>query len=420
MTIGLLGFFSLPFLLGGITSFRSTSTETQTGVSDTAPLGNGLLALCGAGNCSGLSPSTVHAFDISGQWTRQFLWCEDTPSIECEEPVRRLEDEGGEESAISFVLDVERNEGTETDRLRSLSLQIFDSNGTEEVGIIANATIDGLWWTMNDDSSYVKIRWSPNDGTYFNESWHNEDVFVFSGLTSVETVPSSTTPVCFSEETTRKYEALPDNERTGVIDHILSETATREILRSSYLNTFFTNGIMGNPYRSVHTVGESSLLLEEAVQAMADDDSPFVSLQCAEGTLDDGAPEVTIANFLASPGLQADRVHVVGAGEFFWETEEEIATEYFTNQEWEGEDVLTVVFLGVVLVCVLSGVMYEECRPDVKNPRTPGLLTMAGSLVGRIALVLIMAEGSIFLADSSRGVLENGRCERTYSRAATK
>ena len=105
-------------------------------------------------------------------------------------------------------------------------------------------------------------------------------------------------------QTTRKYEALPDNERTGQKYHILSETATREILRSSYLNTFFTNGIDGNPYRSVHTLGELSLLLEEAVQAMAEDDSPFVPLQCAEGTSDDGAPEVTLASFLASPGLQ--------------------------------------------------------------------------------------------------------------------
>ncbi|CAN0278581.1 unnamed protein product [Ectocarpus sp. 6 AP-2014] len=49
---------------------------------------------------------------------------------------------------------------------------------------------------------------------------------------------------------------------------------------------------------------------------MAEDDSPFVSRQCAEGTLDDGAPEVTLANFLASLSLQTDRAHVVGAGEF--------------------------------------------------------------------------------------------------------
>ena len=41
-------------------------------------------------------------------------------------------------------------------------------------------------------------------------------------------------------------------------------------------------------------------------------------------------------------------MHVVGAGELSWETEEEIATEFFTEQEWEGEDVFTVVVLGFV------------------------------------------------------------------------
>ncbi|CAM9594960.1 unnamed protein product [Ectocarpus sp. 4 AP-2014] len=256
---------------------------------------------------------------------------------------------------------------------------------------------------MNDDSSYVKIRWSPNDGTYFNESWHNEDVFVFSGLTSVETVPSSTTSVCFSGETRQEYEAFRGNERTGLKYHILSEIATREILRSSYLNIFFTNDVTGNPYRSVHTVGESSLLLEEAVQAMADDDSPFVSLQCAEGTLDDGAPEVTLTNFLASPGLQTDREHVVGAGEFSWETEEEITTEFFTEQEWEGEDALDFFALGLVLVGVVIGAICEQCCSDGKISRNVGAFAMAGSLVGRIALVLIMAQASIFLATSSRG-----------------
>ncbi|CAN0418455.1 unnamed protein product [Ectocarpus fasciculatus] len=154
---------------------------------------------------------------------------------------------------------------------------------------------------------------------------------------------------------------------------------------------------------------------------MAEDDSPFVPLQCAEGTSDDGAPEVTLASFLASPGLQANRVHVVGAGEFSWETEEEIATaEFFTEQEWEGEDVFTVVVLSFVLVFVAGGAVYQEHRRDANNPRNAGVFAMAGSLVGRIALVLTMAEGSIFLAESSRGGLENGYCERMHSRTATK
>ena len=85
--------------------------------------------------------------------------------------------------------------------------------------------------------------------------------------------------------------------------HSLSETAAREILRTSYLNTFFTNGVTGNPYRSVHTVaGGSTLLLEQAVQDMADNYSPFISLKCAAGTEEDA--EVALANFLASPGLE--------------------------------------------------------------------------------------------------------------------
>ena len=82
-------------------------------------------------------------------------------------------------------------------------MQIINSNGTEEVGIIANDTIDGLWWTMNDDSTYLKIRWSPNDATFFNDSRRNEDVFVFGGLTSVETVPASIAPRCFSTKVRR-------------------------------------------------------------------------------------------------------------------------------------------------------------------------------------------------------------------------
>lgn len=71
-------------------------------------------------------------------------------------------------------------------------------NGTERVGIIANDTIDGLWWMMNDDWTYIKIRWSSND-PMFKESWRNEDIFVISGFISVETEPSTVSPHCFSQ-----------------------------------------------------------------------------------------------------------------------------------------------------------------------------------------------------------------------------
>ncbi|CAM9401766.1 unnamed protein product [Pylaiella littoralis] len=213
----------------------------------------------------------------------------------------------------------------------------------------------------------------------------------------------------------QEYDEITANTRRGFIHHSLSDTAAREILRSSYVNTFFTNGVEGNPYRSVHTVDGSSLLIEEAVQAMAEDDSRLHPLNCAAGTMEDEIPVVTLANFLASPGLQADRVHVVGAGEFSWEIEEETTSEFFTEQEWEGDDLLTILVLSLVFVFVVLGAMYEEYVSRATNPRSVGVLAMAGSLVGRITMVLIVAEGANFLATSSRG---GGFTERDADEAA--
>lgn len=115
---------------------------------------------------------------------------------------------------------------------------------------------------------------------------------------------------------------------------------------------------------------------------------------------------------------QSDRVHVVGAGDFSWEIEQQTTSRFFTDQEWEGDDVLTIVALGLFFfICVALGVIYERYC-SVKNPRNVGALAMAGSLVGRITLVLIMAEGSIFLATSSRGdALTEGDAEEAADAA---
>eukprot|EP00752_Nemacystus_decipiens_P005752 g5203.t2 len=257
----------------------------------------------------GLVPSTINAYDFSsGAWTRQSLWCENTASIECEEPVLR-EEESGEESVISFVLEVERVEGAGMDRIRSLSLQIFDSNLTETVGIIANNTVDGLWWTMNDDSAYVKIRWSTNDPTFFNNSWINEDVFDFAGgLASLETVPASSTPVCFSAEMAEEYDVF-GSKLEKFMQYRLPEASTREILRSGFLNTFYTNGITGNPLRSVYRVAEpdgENQLLGHVLGDKALEYSLF-PLNCAAGA-EEGANVSTLANFLASPDLEVGLV----------------------------------------------------------------------------------------------------------------
>eukprot|EP00752_Nemacystus_decipiens_P005754 g5205.t1 len=418
--VGLLGFFSLPVVLAVITKGRSISPpETRAGVADVATTTNGLLALCGSGNCSGLVPSTINAFDFSGAWTRQSLWCNDTASIECEDPELNEED-SGEENEISFALEVERDEDAGKDRIRSLSLKILDSNSNETVGIIANNTVDGLWWSMGNDWAYVKIRWSPDDLTFFNNSWINEDVFVFAGgLGLVETVPASSAPVCFSTPINQEYDDF-DSKRDGDINHILPEAAAREIVRNGFLNAFYTNGVTGNPYRSVETVAEqdrSNVLLEDTVQRKAEEYSPFIPLNCAAGT-DEGAAVFSVEDFLTSPDLEADRVHVVGAGAFSWEVKEETVSRFFTEQEWEGDDACTVVFLGVVFLGVFGAAIYHQFRPTVENIKSVGPFAMAGSLVGRIALVLIMAEGSIFLTVSSRdGELTDGDAQAAATAA---
>lgn len=76
---------------------------------------------------------------------------------------------------------------------------------------------------------------------------------------------------------------------------------------------------------------------------------------------------------------------------------------FFTEQQWEGDDVSTVVVLGIIFAALLVFAIFKHCCSQPKNPRTVGVFAMAGSLVGRITLVLIMAEGSVFLAISSRG-----------------
>ena len=99
---------------------------------------------------------------------------------------------------------------------------------------------------------------------------------------------------------------------------------------------------------------------------------------------------------------QANLVHIVGAGEFSWEVEEETTSTFFTEQEWNGDDALTFGVLILIFIFVGLGAIYQQYCCAAENTRNVGVVAMAGSLVGRIALVLIMAEGSIFLAVSSR------------------
>lgn len=97
-------------------------------------------------------------------------------------------------------------------------------------------------------------------------------------------------------------------------------------------------------------------------------------------------------------------MNVVWAGDFSWQTVTETSSTGFTEQNWEGEDVLIVAFLGTVLVAALVLPIFTVRRFPVNNARwNEGLFAMAGSLVGRIALTLIMAEGSVFISVRSRG-----------------
>lgn len=89
--------------------------------------------------------------------------------------------------------------------------------------------------------------------------------------------------------------------------HSLSDSDTREILRSSYLNTFFTNGLTGNPYQSVRacTEGpESNQLLGAAVLANTIRRSNSDPVNCAAGAGDDDAEVVEFESFINSPQLQ--------------------------------------------------------------------------------------------------------------------
>lgn len=100
---------------------------------------------------------------------------------------------------------------------------------------------------------------------------------------------------------------------------------------------------------------------------------------------------------------QADRTHVVWAGDFSWQIEKITTSKFFTEQYWEGEDVLTLAILGLFLAVFLGFAIRVLRFPITNGPHTEGIFAMAGSLVGRITLALIMAEGSVFLAIRLRG-----------------
>lgn len=93
------------------------------------------------------------------------------------------------------------------------------------------------------------------------------------------------------------------------VSHSLSETDAREILRSSYMNTFFTNGLTGNPYMSSHSgPGSRPQLLGNVILDHVNTHTiENEAVNCAAGSVDD-ARSVTLEKFLfQSPQLEVGK-----------------------------------------------------------------------------------------------------------------
>lgn len=98
---------------------------------------------------------------------------------------------------------------------------------------------------------------------------------------------------------------------------------------------------------------------------------------------------------------QADRVHVVWAGQVSWQIGTTTTSEFFTERLFVGDDALTLAFLGL---CLLVVICWYVSMPNVKseNAQIEDLVTIAGSLAGRLAMVFVMAEASLILAINAR------------------
>lgn len=93
---------------------------------------------------------------------------------------------------------------------------------------------------------------------------------------------------------------------------------------------------------------------------------------------------------------KAGRVDVVWAGELSWEIETDTISLGFTEVFFDGEDILTFI---VTTMFVISSFFLMKCGvlDNVEQAAANGFLSTMGSLVGRLAVVLIVGEASVYL-----------------------
>lgn len=120
--IGVCALVSIPFVLGLITDFKWVETTGDTGTDLAALPDDGVVALCGASNCTELTPGNVIFLGTGGTWTRQLMQCEDTASIECEQPILQGTD-NGQDSTFTYEVQFEQHESG-TEFLTKLSVQV--------------------------------------------------------------------------------------------------------------------------------------------------------------------------------------------------------------------------------------------------------------------------------------------------------
>lgn len=107
---------------------------------------------------------------------------------------------------------------------------------------------------------------------------------------------------------------------------------------------------------------------------------------------------------LPSSSLQPGRVHVVWGGGLSWQLETTTTSAFFTEVLFPYEDVLRLTFIGIFLVLALCSCTVWR-RVGGVGGGAENLMVVVGSLVGRLALVLILAEAAVFLTINSRSAV---------------
>ena len=109
-------------MLTVITEFKWTETDSGIGM-DLAARSNGVGVVCGANSCADLRPSTINFDGNGGSVDEQILWCNDTSSIECENPVLVTED-SYVQTAMTLALQFEQDEAAGVDFLKAMHLKV--------------------------------------------------------------------------------------------------------------------------------------------------------------------------------------------------------------------------------------------------------------------------------------------------------